>query len=193
MAYPSNIIRQIITLNRDEVQLVDAYFKPQLITKGERLLDYGQVCRFVGLVETGCCRYYMLQDDAELTYAFSNEGDFVSNYESVLTQSPSTKVIEALEDCKIWLLPLERLQKIYLEIRQGERFGRIAIEQQFVKLLEQITSLYTESPTQRYLTFLNNYPELIQRIPQYIIASFVGVQPQSLSRIRKKLADRDRS
>jgi len=75
----------------------------------------------------------------------------------------------------------------YANVRGGERFGRIAIEAVFVKLLQDISSLYTEAPELRYERFLKNHADLQQRISQYHIASFVGVKPQSLSRIRKRI------
>jgi CRP-like cAMP-binding protein len=77
---------------------------------------------------------------------------------------------------------------IYDENEYGERYGRLAIEAVFVGIVSQVASIYTDPPDIRYQKFLLNYPDIVQRVPQYYIASYVGVKPQSLSRIRKRLS-----
>ncbi|MGD1843042.1 MAG: Crp/Fnr family transcriptional regulator [Thermonemataceae bacterium] len=187
--YSSKVIGKIIKLSVAEEQLIDELFTNETIEKNNNLLAYGQVCSSVGIIESGCLRYFTPKEGKEMTYAFAKEGDFVSNYESFLSEEPSNKVIEAIEETKIWSLHKARLSRIYEEVRLGERFGRIVIEREFVSLLKQLSSSYTETPTERYLKFLTDYPSLVQRVPQYIIASFVGVEPQSLSRIRNRIAN----
>jgi CRP-like cAMP-binding protein len=83
------------------------------------------------------------------------------------------------------------LQRLFTELTYGERFGRVVIEQIFVKTIGQLVSLYTDSPEVRYQAFLDEYPTLSARITQYHIASYVGVKPQSLSRIRARWAGKD--
>jgi hypothetical protein len=121
---------------------------------------------------------------------FNQEGEFVCDYMSFLPQCPSNDNIQALEDTFVYQISAEGIQQFYREVANGEKFGRVAIEQVFVNVLNQIISLYTDTPDNRYLKFLSNYPELVQRIPQYYIASYVGVKAPSLSRIRKRLASR---
>src|SRR5258708_7661683 len=96
--------------------------------------------------------------------------------------------IQALEETTLYLISYDNLQRLYADVKEGERFGRLAIEQVFLASIEQIRSLYADPPAARYQQFLATYPDLVQRIPQYYIASYVGVKPQSLSRIRKRLA-----
>lgn len=103
---------------------------------------------------------------------------------------PSNVNIQALEDTVIYRISAEGIQQFYSEVANGERFGRIAIEKVFVNVISQVVSLYTDTPDKRYLKFLSDYPELVQRIPQYYIAAYVGVKAPSLSRIRKRLAAR---
>ncbi|MBB5634997.1 CRP-like cAMP-binding protein [Pedobacter cryoconitis] len=133
-------------------------------------------------------RYYINHDGEEKTYAFSQENDYVCNYESFIPQQPSTKVIQALEDCDILVISYDDLQLFYADVHEGERFGRIAIGAVFIQLLKDISSFYTETPELRYERFIKNHADLQQRISQYHIASFVGVKPQSLSRIRKRIS-----
>jgi CRP-like cAMP-binding protein len=180
-------IQRVIALNDDEINVVQSLFKAKAYQKGEFFLADGQVCKHAGFIEKGLIRYYINDDGEEKTYEFGKENDFVCNYESFLTQAPSTKIIQALEDCVIWQISFPDLQVFYQSVAGGERFGRIVIEQVFIQLLSALGSLYTDTPEQRYLKLLNEHPDLQQRVSQYHIASYVGVKPQSLSRIRKRI------
>ena len=182
-----NSIQKVIALSQEEVDTVISLFKEKTYKKGEFFLEEGRVCKQVGFVAKGLLRYYINHDGVEKIYDFSQENEFVCNYESFLPQVPSSKNIQALEDSLVFVISHADLQLFYSNVRGGERFGRVAIEGVFVKLLEDISSLYSETPELRYERFLKNHADLQQRISQYHIASFVGVKPQSLSRIRKRI------
>ena len=181
-------IQNIITLSPAERRLVISLFKEKTYKKGDFFLAEGKICKHVGFVVKGLLRYYINHDGEERTYAFSQENDFVCNYESFLPQSPSLKIIQTLEDCDLFVISHTDLQMFYANVREGERFGRIAIESVFLQLLKDVNSFYTETPEVRYERFLKDHADLQQRISQYHIASFVGVKPQSLSRIRKRIS-----
>jgi CRP-like cAMP-binding protein len=181
-----NSIRRVITLSPAEVDIVTSLFKQKSYKKGDYFLEEGRICKQAGFVAKGLLRYYINQGGEEKIYDFSQENEYVCNYESFLPQLPSSKNIQALEDSEVFVISHADLQLLYANVREGERFGRIAIESVFVKLLQDVTSLYTETPELRYERFLKNHADLQQRISQYHIASFVGVKPQSLSRIRKR-------
>lgn len=180
-------IQNLITLSATEIDIVTSLFKEKLYKKGEFFLEEGRICKNVGFVAKGLMRFYINQDGEEKIYDFSQENEFVCNYESFLPQIPSSKNIQALEDSIVFVISHADLQLFYANVRGGERFGRIAIEAVFLKLLQDISALYTETPELRYERFLKNHADLQQRISQYHIASFVGVKPQSLSRIRKRI------
>ncbi len=181
-----NSIQHVITLSPAEIDIVTALFKQKSYKKGAYFLEEGRICKQVGFVAKGLLRYYINHDGEEKIYDFSQENEYVCNYESFLPQLPSSKNIQALEDSEVFVISHTDLQFFYANVRGAERFGRIAIESVFVKLLQEISSLYTETPELRYERFLRNHADLQQRISQYHIASFVGVKPQSLSRIRKR-------
>jgi CRP-like cAMP-binding protein len=183
-------IQNLITLTPSEAEFVKSLFKEKVYKKGDFFLAEGQICKQVGFVAKGLMRYYINHDGEEKTYAFSQENNYVCNYESFLPQSPSSKIIQALEDCNVLVISHADLQVLYANVREGERFGRIAIETVFIQLLKDITSFYTETPELRYQRFIENHADLQQRVSQYHIASFVGVKPQSLSRIRKRILTR---
>jgi len=181
-----NSIQNVITLNPAEVDIVTSLFKQKSYKKGDYFLEEGRICKQVGFVAKGLLRYYINHGGEEKIYDFSQENEYVCNYESFLPQLPSSKNIQALEDSEVFVISHADLQLFYANVRGGERFGRIAIEAVFIKLLQDISSLYTDTPELRYERFLKNHADLQQRISQYHIASFVGVKPQSLSRIRKR-------
>jgi len=181
-------IQNLITLSPAEVGIVTSLFKEKTYKKGDCFLAEGQICKQVGFVVKGLMRYYINHDGEEKTYAFSQENNYVCNYESFLPQSPSSKIIQALEDSDVFVISHNDLQLLYTNVREGERFGRIAIEAVFLQLLQDVSSFYTETPELRYERFIKNHADLQQRISQYHIASYVGVKPQSLSRIRKRIS-----
>jgi CRP-like cAMP-binding protein len=183
-----NSIQSLITLSPAEVDTVTSLFKERTYKKGDFFLEEGRTCKHVGFITKGLMRYYINHDGEEKTYAFSQENEYVCNYESFLPQKPSSKIIQALEDSEVFVISYDDLQVLYAKLREGERFGRIAIEGVFVKLLQDVSSFYTETPELRYERFIKNHADLQQRISQYHIASFVGVKPQSLSRIRKRIS-----
>jgi CRP-like cAMP-binding protein len=181
-------IKSIIDLTPKEVDHINQLFKKKELKKGDFFLAEGQVCRQVGFIVKGLIRYYINHDGEEKTYAFAEENNFVCNYESFLPQTPSTKIIQALEDCEMLVISLADLQIFYKSIAQGERFGRLVIGQVFIQLLQDLSSFYTDTPEYRYEKFVKEHPGLQQRISQYHIASYVGVKPQSLSRIRRRIS-----
>ncbi|WP_121809272.1 Crp/Fnr family transcriptional regulator [Mucilaginibacter kameinonensis] len=181
-------LRQIIHLSDDEAYLIKQIFSERSIKKGDFFLREGHVCRSVALMEKGLVRYYMNEDGNEGTYYFGREGDFVCDYESFLPQVPSNKNIQALEDTLFYVVSYDGLQQIYREVGEGERLGRLGIEQVFVSVLQQLSSFYKDSPEIRYQRFLKTFADINQRVPQYYIASYVGIKPQSLSRVRKRAA-----
>lgn len=181
-------IRQIVALTPDEELIVNRLFHQKVYKKGGHLLQDGEICRYVTFIDTGLVRYYSVADGEERTTYFNKEGEFVCNYPSFLTQIPGFVNIQALEDTTVWAINYHDLQLFYQQLRNGERFGRLAIEEVFVSFTAQITSMYTDDPETRYLKFLSNYPDLQQRIPQYHIASYIGVKAPSLSRIRRRMA-----
>jgi CRP-like cAMP-binding protein len=180
-------IQSLITLDQGEKDFITSLFKEKRYKKGDFFLAEGQICKYVGFITKGLMRYYINHDGEEKTYSFSQENQYVCNYESFIPQNPSLKVIQALEDTEVLVISHTDLQLLYSNVKKGERFGRIAIEGVFLQLLLDINSLYTETPELRYETFLKNHSDLQQRISQYHIASYVGVKPQSLSRIRKRI------
>lgn len=182
-----NRIKALITLSPKGVEYIKQSFEERVIEKGDYFLKEGDICTKVGFIVTGLLHYYMNSDGEYKTYFFAQENDFICNYESFIPQVSSTKNIQAIEDCRILQISYARLQELYKTLDQGERFGRVVIEQVFIQTLQDLSSFYTDSAEARYKKFIKEHPDLQQRMPQYYIASYVGIEPQSLSRIRKRI------
>ncbi|HXD79053.1 MAG TPA: Crp/Fnr family transcriptional regulator [Puia sp.] len=181
-------IRNYIPFSPADEAIALKLFHRKTYKKGEHLLTAGDICRYLMFIESGLVRYYITKDGVDQTNYFNKEGDFVCYYTSFLPQKPSLVSIQALEDCVVWQISFDGLQQFYKDVQYGERFGRLGIEAVFVNVSAQVGSIYTDTPEVRYKNFLSNYSAVAQRIPQYYIASYVGVKPQSLSRIRKRLS-----
>ncbi|WP_343631648.1 Crp/Fnr family transcriptional regulator [Fluviicola sp.] len=180
--------RSLAALSQSDADLITQLFKEKTIKKGAYFLTEGQICKHAGFIVQGLMRYYINHEGEDRTYAFASENNFVCNYESFIPKTPSLKNIQALEDCRILQISYDDLQLFYKQVEQGEYLGRVIIEQVFIQTLQDLSSFYTDSPEYRYEKFIRNHPDLQQRISQYHIASYVGVKPQSLSRIRKRIS-----
>jgi CRP-like cAMP-binding protein len=184
-------IASLINLNEKDEEIIQRLFKQRIVEKGESFLRIGETCRYFAFIESGLVKYFINQDGNEFIYNFGRGNDFLCDYASFLNRRPSVKNIEAIERTKLWLLSCEDLKTFYSTVSEGEKFGRVNMENVYTETVLQLVSQYTDTPEKRYLQFLKNFPDLLQKMPQYYIASYVGVKPQSLSRIRKRIQTSD--
>lgn len=151
------------------------------------ILKTGQIEDYLSFVETGIVRYYIPKLENNLTFTFVFDNNFVSGYDSFLTRKPSTYHIETLTKTTLWRLSYTDLQTIYNETKIGNLIGRQASASLFLKKSKRELSLLNETAEQRYRNLFTEQPHLIQHIPLKYIASYIGVTPQALSRIRKRI------
>jgi len=182
-------IEYFVHLDDEEKEFISSLIVCKTYEKDDYFLRTGEVCREAGFIQKGLVRYYTIKDNGEeITLHFGKENEFTCNYQSFLNHSASQRGIQCLEDCEILVISYDDLQRIYEEVKEGQKFGRLVCEYLYLLTLDQINSMYADGPEKRYLNFVNDYPDLQQRIPQYYISSYVGVKPPSLSRIRKRLS-----
>jgi CRP-like cAMP-binding protein len=179
-----SVIRRFVALAPAEEALLEQLFVAEQVPKGGFFLRQGEVSRKVAFVVEGVFHNFRSRDGQEHSFYFGREGEFIGDYSSFLPVRPAVHAIQALEPARLLSISYDSLQRLYREVREGERFGRLVAEMLFVDVLGQLASFYEETPEERYARFVRSYPDLQQRIPQYYIASYVGVKPQSLSRIR---------
>ena len=178
----------IVPLDPVEVELIKSNFRPFSLSKGDYFLKSGEVNKYVGFLEKGLVRYFVYKNEEESTFEFTKEGEFIADYQSFNRKKPSVQNIQAIEDCELLVITYDGLQSIFNSTPNGNLIGRLILEHRFDVMVSQLLAVYMQSHEERYKSFMEHYADLAQRIPQYMIASYVGVQPPSLSRIRRRFA-----
>ncbi len=180
------LINKITVLEENEIKLIKSSFKPLQLTKGEFFLEAGKINKHVGFLHKGLVRYFVYKDEEESTFEFTKEGEFIADYQSFNNNTESVQNIQAIEDCEILIINYENVQTIFNSTKKGNLIGRRIVEHRFDIMVNQLLAIYMQNHEDRYQNFIKHYSDLSQRIPQYLIASYVGVKPQSLSRIRRR-------
>jgi len=156
--------------------------------KGSFFVEEGKVYKEIAFVISGLFRAYYVIDGEEVNCNFFFEGQWPKAYHSFLTQTPSKMWIQALEDAAVFLVSYEHLQYLFNTSKSWERFGRIAAENIYVAAQLRNEMLLLDKPAARYQKLHQEQPALLERVPLYHIASYIGIKQPSLSRIRKRLA-----
>ncbi len=182
-------IEKRITLTDEEFARCTAFFVSRKVRKKQFLLQEGNVCTHIAFVTSGCLRAYTIdRKGEEHIIQFAIEDWWISDLHSFLSGSPATYNIDALEDSEVLLLEKESRDKLLDAVPKLERYFRLLQEANYVASHKRINDSLSASAEERYVTFLKTYPALVERVPQSQIASYLGITPQSLSRIRKELA-----
>lgn len=169
-------------------QLISSKFTKEKFPKKHILTKAGQIENHLNFILKGAARFYIPKEDNDITFNIVFNDGFLSAYDSFLTQTPSTYYIETLTDTTLLRLTYNDLQAIYNETELGNSIGRQASEELFLKKQKRELSLLEQTAEQRYLNLFTEQPKLIQQIPLKYIASYIGVTPQALSRIRKRIS-----
>jgi CRP-like cAMP-binding protein len=178
-----------ISLTEEEFNLCCQFFTPRKIRKNQFLLQQGEVCKHLAFVNSGCLRQYSIDHKGEVHIIQFAIGDWwIADLTSFLSRSPSTQYIDALQDSVVLLLEYESREKVVESVPKMERFFRLLLESKYVATVKRINDSLSESAEERYLSFLQMYPSLAEQVPQHDIASYLGITPQSLSRIRKEIS-----
>ena len=182
------LLKGIVELDNEEEELIRSSFKSLSLAKHDFFLKAGELNKNVGFLDKGLVRYFVYKDDEESTFEFTNEGEFIADYQSFNNKTVSIQNIQAIEDCELLIIDYPSVQNIFKSTKNGNLIGRLIIEQRFDVMVKQLLAIYMQDHEERYKSFVNHYSDLTQRIPQYLIASYVGVKPPSLSRIRRRFA-----
>ena len=184
-------IERRIHLTEDEFSLATNFFAPKKLRRRQFLLQEGEVCRNLAFVAGGCLREYGIDNKGnEHLMQFAIADWWISDLNSFLSGTPSTHNIDALQDSDVLLLEKSAREKLLESVPKMDRFFRILLEANYVSTHKRVNETLSASAEERYLTFIRTYPELVEQIPQNQIASYLGITPQSLSRIRKELSQK---
>lgn len=181
-----NLLKQFVKFSQEDFNLFSKKLSVVHLEKNEIWEKEGRVGKYLGFINKGILRQYHLKDGNEYTEDFFSENDFVGNYISYLKKTPSTSNIQALEKCELSIITFDDIQKSYDEIPVADRFGRLIAEQKLIEFHDKTTSFLMDSPEERYYKLIQQKPDLHARVKQYYIAQYLGIQPESLSRIRKR-------
>ncbi len=184
------LFSQVANLEQEEVDLIKKCFKPYSLPKGANFLQTGEINKHVGFLTKGLVRYFVYKDDEESTFEFTKEGEFIADYQSFTKNVPSLQTIQAIEDCEMLIITYPDVQTIFNTTKNGNLIGRYLVEHRFDVMVNQLLAIYMQNHEERYNRFVSYYADLTQRIPQYLIASYVGVKPPSLSRIRRRFTNK---
>lgn len=186
MLYAS--IGRFIALTNEDCKCVNQLFRYRKLGKKEHLFQQGEIFQDIIFGVSGCFRTYVIKNGAERTGMFCFEEDWYTDYESWLTKQPSIINIDILASVELLVASFRDLENLYLENPKFERVGRLLAEDTIITIRNRNVSLLNDSPEERYLKLLKEKPKVIACVPQHMIASYLGIEPETLSRIRKKLA-----
>ncbi len=182
-------IERRIHLSQKECALLNQFFTPKKIKKHQFLLQEGDVCKHLAFVNSGCLRAYTVDHKGEEHIVqFAIEDWWISDLNSYLTGSAATYNIDAVQNSEVLLLEGTARETLLESVPKMERFFRLLLEANIVSSHRRINASLSASAEERYLAFIKTYPLLVEQIPQSQIASYLGITPQSLSRIRKELS-----
>lgn len=184
-----NFIEQKVSLSEHEKELIASKISIVDYKKGEELLKLNQLSNKLYFVLSGIYRVYQLNDGKEITsyFNYKNRNPFVASFVSLLTQKPSKEIIECIEDGQLLSINYSDWLDLYEKSQNINSFGRIMAEYNYILAIERIESLQYHQAKDRYLSFMKLYPNLLNMIPHHYIASYLGITPESLSRVRKEI------
>jgi CRP-like cAMP-binding protein len=182
-------IQQIAPQFSLDWNLVEPLLRSKPLRKGEYLFQEGDRCEFVGLTLSGCLRMFFLKDGKELTLFFHPEHHVFGDYQSFRQQQPACFSCQAIEASDVLLVNRQVIQTLEAA-PDGQRLLRLIVEHLAFRLRDRLLSLYRDSPEQRYLHLLKTDPQLLQRLPQHYVASYLGLEAESLSRLKRRVAQR---
>ncbi len=177
-----------IDLDPSEIDLIAHSVQHRRFLKGQYVVQHGSVCKNESFVLKGCLKtFYLDRDGNEHVVMFAVENWWTADLGSFITQSPANYNVQCLEDCQLIQINYQSLQKLYHQIPKLERFFRIIIQKAYVASEKRIIRNFSLPARDRYLAFRKQYPQIEQRVPQYLIASYLGITKEFLSKIRSQL------
>lgn len=184
----AKLISRYLELTDEEASAFAECIPVKAFKKGDILLREGQVSRDSYFVIEGCVRKYYIIDGEERTTEFYIEDESIASIQSYKNKTTANHYFQCVEDCKLAVLNYEKEQELFKRVPKYEALCRMSMEDSFGEQQEALAKFITSSPEARYKNLLETRPDLIQRVPQYHLASYLGVKPESLSRIRKRIA-----
>lgn len=183
-----SFFKMLAPIEEAEEALIRSVFSSIKIPAKTFLVREGEINHTIYFVVNGCARIGINTPEGEdISCYFAQEMEWISVYESFLTGTPSQYFIQTLEDCEMLITDRMGIETIFTEIKNGNLIGRKLTEGLLIQTVEKLTNFYRFTPEERFQNFVEANPQLANRIPQNCLASYIGVKPQSLSRIKKRV------
>lgn len=182
-------LENYINLTDEEKAVLAPKLKPRNYLKGQFILQAGDVCKYNTYIISGKVRSFFLdENDAEHIISFGIENWWTGDLGSFITQKPADFHVQCIANTQVVQIAYDDLQQLYQDIPKIDRFFRLIIQKAYVNAQKRIVQNYSLSARKRYLLFCEEYPEIAQRVPQYMIASYLGITKEFLSSIRSQIA-----
>jgi len=178
-------IQKIDTFSTEEIDHLQGYLVRRFIRKGDHFLNLHQISRHIAYLDSGLMMHYSLHDGVEIPCNFSIEGDWMGSLKSFTSGLPTEVAIKALEDSWIQEISAEHTQQLFLSSPRWLLFKNHLVQLVFFNITQHNADLAMLDAKARYYKFMREKPDLVNRVSQYYIAAYLGIKPQSLSRIRK--------
>jgi CRP-like cAMP-binding protein len=179
-------LKKIESFSKEEIDLLQSFLVKKFIRKGDHFLNLNQVSRHIAFIDSGLAMHYSLHDGIEIPCNFSCEGSWMGSLKSLTSGSPTEVAIKALEDLQIREISAEHTQQLFSSSPRWLIFKNYLVQDVFFSITQHNADLAILNAKTRYYKFMREKPDLFNRIPQYYVAAYLGITPQSLSRIRKE-------
>jgi CRP-like cAMP-binding protein len=181
-------VNSIMPMTDPGMELCFPILQTRHTKKNEFLLKEGEVCRNVYFLINGFLRMFYVDDDGnEINYRFADKDNFLVDFQSFLTQRPSHFYWQAMQDAELFALSYQDIHNLYTASPAWNNFGRLIAERVYLQLNERVEMLLFMTPEERYKYLLDTKPELFMQVSQFHLSSYLGIKPESLSRLRKRL------
>lgn len=178
-------IKKFIDLEKPEEDIIGVYFENQSFKKKSLLLEEGQICDTQYFVLEGCLRLYIINEKGnEQTLQFGIENWWITDYMSLQTGHPTCFYIQTVENSDVLAITKKSFEDLVIAVPKMERYFRLMLQKSYAASQMRIMYLYTQSAEERYHFFNNKQPEFVQRIPQYMLASYLDFSAEFMSKIR---------
>lgn len=183
-------IRSLFDLRDEETDIFLSEFSRTSLSKNDVFITPGKVCHTIGLIEKGLMKCVYHQNGEEIVFEFAYENSFIADYYSFVTLTPSEKEIRCLENTIVHTISRENLERLGKEHPFIESMSRKINERLFLRMHDRLKSMLLDPAADRYQKLIAERQDLTQRLPQYLLASYLNVKPETISRIRKKISNR---
>ncbi len=182
-------IKQYVPLTDQEVMMISENVKLRTYLKGQYIVQQGDICQTENFIITGCTKTFFVDSEGnEHVVMFGIENWWTADLGSFINQEPADYNVQCLENTTVAQFPFQSLERLYELVPKLERFFRIIIQKAYVASEKRVVRNISMPAKERYLLFRQHYPKIEQRVPQYLIASYLGITKQFLSKIRAEIA-----